>query len=112
MLVYSGSSFYGTFHSGEGDDMQQSDDSMIEVPRKMAYGWMCAMGPCAMLALNMIDNPRLHGVRGVDILRLVTIGFGAGIFFCGLLLFFMSKSDARTSTSSDLDQTKRPSSTI
>jgi hypothetical protein len=102
--------------------MQQSDDSMIEVPRKMAYGWMCAMGLCAMLALNMIDNPRLRGVRGVDILRLVTIGFGAGIFFCGLLLFFMSKSglllfimsksDARTSTSSDLDQTKRPSSTI
>jgi hypothetical protein len=34
-----------------------------------------------LLILNAIDNPRLAALRGVDILRLITIGLGFGVAF-------------------------------
>jgi hypothetical protein len=37
----------------------------------------CAIPP----TINSIDNPRLAGLRGLDILRLVVIGFCVGVAF-------------------------------
>ena len=71
--------------------MRQSGNDMIQVPRAMISGWMFALFPGLMVMFNIIDEPGLHGVRGPIILRLITIGFSAGIFFCGLILFIRSK---------------------
>jgi hypothetical protein len=84
---------------------------MIQVPREMISGTMFALVPVFFLVLKVIDDPGLHGVRGVEILRLITIGFGAGIFFSGLMLRLNSKPADRTPAASDLDQNQRPTST-
>ena len=89
--------------------MRQNSDSMIQVPRAMIQGLMFALIPRFLLVLKVIDDPQLHGVRGVVILRLITIGFGAGVFFSGLVLFIKSKSADRTLAASE--QNQRPSST-
>ena len=83
--------------------MRKSGGSMIQVPREIISGMMFALVPGFFLVLKVIDDPGLHGVRGVEILRLITIGFGAGVFFAGLLLRIRSKGANRTSASSDLD---------
>ncbi len=83
--------------------MRKSSGSMIQVPRDMISGMMFALVPAFFLVLKVVDDPGLHGVRGVEILRLITIGFGAGVFFAGLMLRIRSKGANRTSASSDLD---------
>ena len=73
--------------------MEQSGGSTIQVPRGMIFGMLVGpLLPGFMLVLNSIDNPRLHGLRGPDVLRLMTIGFGAGVFFSGLMLLINSKA--------------------
>jgi hypothetical protein len=37
------------------------------------------------LLLNVLDEPRLQGLRGVDWLRLITVGFGLGVAFTMLV---------------------------
>jgi len=91
--------------------MRQNSGSMIQVPRAMIYYLMVALFPEFPLVINIIGDPRLHGVRGEEVLRLIGIGLCAGMFFSGLLLFIKSKSDNRTLAASNLDQTKRSSST-
>ena len=82
--------------------MRKSGGSMIQVPREIISGMMFALVPGFFLVLKVIDDPGLHGVRR-ELLRLITIGFGAGIFFSGLMLLIRSKVANRTSASSDLD---------
>jgi hypothetical protein len=56
----------------------------------MIFGLMFALVPGFAAVVNIIGDPRLHGVRGVDVLRLIAIGWCAGIFFSGLLLLISS----------------------
>jgi hypothetical protein len=77
----------------------------------MIFGLMFALLPGFAAVVNIIGDPRLQGVRGLDVVRLRAIGWCAGIFFCGLLLFISSKVTKRTLAASDLDQSKRQSST-
>ena len=75
--------------------MEQSGKSMIQVPREMILGMM--IGPLLpgfmvlMKTLDAVSDPRFHGVHGPDFIRLITIGFGAGVSFCGLVLLIHSK---------------------
>ncbi len=72
--------------------MEQSGRRTIQVPRDMIYGMIFGpLLPGFMVLMNSIDNPRLHGVRGVDVLRLTTIGLCAGIVFSALMLLINSK---------------------
>ena len=76
--------------------MEQSGESMIQVPRKMIFGMMgVPLLPGFMVLMNIIDavsDPRFHGVRGPDFIRLFTIGLCAGVSFSALMLFIVSKS--------------------
>ncbi len=76
--------------------MRQSGDSTIQVPGAMIFGLMFALLPGFAAVVNMIGDPRLQGVRSVDIVRLIAIGRCAGIFFSGLLLLISSKIANRT----------------
>jgi len=71
--------------------MRQSGGSTIQVPRAMIFGLMFALVPGFAAVVNVIGDPRLHSVRGVEVLRLIAIGWCAGIFFSGLLLLISSK---------------------
>ena len=72
--------------------MQQRGESTIQVPRAMIFGLMGApLFPGFAATVNIIGDPRLHGVRGVEVMRLISIGWCAGIFFSGLLLLISSK---------------------
>ena len=71
--------------------MKQSGESTIQVPRAMIFGLMFAFVPGFAAVFNIIGDPRLHGVRGLDVARLMAIGWCAGIFFSGLLLLISSK---------------------
>lgn len=87
--------------------MRQSGDNTIKVPRAMIFGLMFAVVPGFAVVVNIIGDPRLQGIRSVDIVRLVAIGWCAGIFFSGALLLISSKIGNRTLAASDLDQSKR-----
>ena len=91
--------------------MRQSGDSTVQVPRAMIFGLMFALLPGFAAVVNIIGDPRLHGVRSVDVVRLIAIGWCAGIFFSGLLLLISSKIANRTLAASDLNQSRRQSST-
>ena len=91
--------------------MRQSGGSMIQVPRAMIFGLMFALLPGFAAVVNMIGDPRLQGVRSVDIVRLIAVGWCAGIFFSGLLLLISSRVANRTLAASGLDPSKRRSST-
>lgn len=71
--------------------MQSSGPNMIQVPRAVIFGLMAALIPGIAAAFNILGDPRLHGVRGVDIVRIAAIGWCAGIFFSGLMLLINSK---------------------
>jgi hypothetical protein len=72
--------------------MQQSGESTIQVPRATIFGLMLGpLFPGFAAVVNIIGDPRLHGVRGVDMVRLMAIGWCAGIFLSGLLLLISSK---------------------
>jgi hypothetical protein len=71
--------------------MRQSGDSTIQVPRAMIFGLMAALFPGFAALVNIIGDPRLHGARSVDVVRIMAIGWCAGIFFSGLLLLISSK---------------------
>ena len=71
--------------------MRQSGDRTIQVPGAMIFGLMFALLPGFAAVVNMIGDPRLQGVRSVDIVRLIAVGWCAGIFFSGLLLLISSK---------------------
>ena len=90
--------------------MRQIACSMIKVPRAMIFGLMFALLPGFAAVGNIIGDPRLRGVRGVDVMRLLAIGWCAGIFFSGLLLLISSKIVSRTLAASDLDPSRPPSS--
>jgi len=67
--------------------MQESGEITIRVSRGMIFrtmGLLLFIG--SMVTLNSIDNPRLHGVRGPDVLRLMAIGWCAGLLFALLML--------------------------
>jgi hypothetical protein len=91
--------------------MRQSGDSTIKVPRAMIFGLMFAFFPGFAAVVNTIGDPRLLAIRSVDVVRLIAIGWCAGIFFSGVLLLISSKIANRTLAASDLDQSKRQSST-
>ena len=75
--------------------MEQSGKRMIQVPREMILGMM--VGPLLpsfmvlMKTLDAVSDPRFHGVRGPDFIRLFTIGLSAGVSFSGLMVFIHSK---------------------
>jgi hypothetical protein len=72
--------------------MEQSGASTIQVPRGMIFGLMFApLFPGFAAVVNIIGDPRLHGVRSLDVVRLMAVGWCAGIFFSGLLLLISSK---------------------
>ncbi len=71
--------------------MEQSGESTIQVPRGMIFGLMFAALPGFAAVVNIIGDPRLHGVLGLDVVRLMAIGWCAGILFSGLLLHISSK---------------------
>ena len=72
--------------------MQQNGERTIQVPRAMIFGLMSApLLPGFAATVNIIGDPRLHGIRGVEVLRLISIGWCAGIFLSGLLLLISSK---------------------
>ena len=71
--------------------MRQSGESIIQVPRGMIFGLMFAAVPGFGALANAIGDPRIHGIRGLDVVRLTAIGWCAGIFFSGLLLLISSK---------------------
>ena len=75
--------------------MEQSGERRITLPRAVILGWMLVpLLPGFAALMNAIDaagDPRFHGVRGTDFIRLGTIGFAAGIVFAGLMLFIHSK---------------------
>jgi hypothetical protein len=74
------------------DDMRQSGESRIQVPRAMIFGLMGGpLLPGFAATVNIIGDPRLHGIRGVEVVRLIAIGWCAGICFSGLLLLISSK---------------------
>jgi len=77
----------------------------------MIFGLMFALLPGFAAVVNMIGDPRLQGVRSVDIVRLIAVGWCAGIFFSGLLLLISSRVANRTLAASGLDPSKRRSST-
>ena len=78
----------------------------------MIFGLMGApLFPGFAATVNIIGDPRLHGIRGVEVLRLTAIGWCAGIFFSGLLLLISSRVANRTLAASGLDPSKRRSST-
>ena len=77
----------------------------------MIFGLMFAVAPGFAAVVNMIGDPRVHGVRSLIVVRLIAIGWCAGIFFSGLLLLISSKIANRTLAVSDLDQSRRQSST-
>ncbi len=84
--------------------MRKSGGSMIQVPREIISGMMFALVPGFFLVsqgYRRSGTPRRPRRR--NFLRLITIGFGAGIFFSGLMLLIRSKVANRTSASSDLD---------
>ena len=71
---------------------QDSKKITVQVPREMIVGMMWApLLPAFMLLMNLIDNPGLHGVRGGDLIRVGTVGFGVGISFSAFMLFSNSK---------------------
>jgi len=85
--------FCGRVHPREQDEMEQSGVSTIDVPRAMIFGLILApLLPGFAAVVDIIGDPRLHAVRGVEILRRMAIGWCAGIFFCGLLLLIRSKA--------------------
>ena len=75
--------------------MEQSGKSMIQVPRELILGMLVGpLLPGFMVVMKIIDDvsdPRFHGVRGPDFIRLFAIGLCAGIVFSGLMLFINSK---------------------
>jgi hypothetical protein len=72
--------------------MEQSGQRTIQVPRGMISGMIFGpLLPGFMVLMNSIDNPRLHGVRGPDVLRLIAIGLCAGVVLSGLMLLINSK---------------------
>jgi len=72
--------------------MQQSAESTIQVPRAMIFGLLFPpLFPGFAATINIIGDPRLNGIRGVEVLRLMAIGWCAGIFFSGLVLLISSK---------------------
>jgi hypothetical protein len=72
--------------------MEQSGQRTIQVPRDMISGMMFGpLLPGFMVLMNSIDNPRLHGVRGPHVLRLIAIGLCAGVVLSGLMLLINSK---------------------
>ena len=71
--------------------MEQSGKSTIQVPRAMIFGLMFALLPGFAAVANIIGDPRVHGIRSLDVVRLMAIGWCAGIFFSGLLLLISSK---------------------
>jgi hypothetical protein len=82
----------GRVHAGEEDDMEQSGQRTIQVPRYIISGMIFGpLLPGFMVLMNSIDNPRLHGVRGPDVLRLIAIGLCAGVVLSGLMLLINSK---------------------
>jgi hypothetical protein len=92
ILVHRVSSYCVRVHGGEADVMRQSGDSAIKVPRAMIFGLIVApLLPGFAAVINIIGDPRLHGVRSVDMIRLIAIGWCAGILFSGLLLLISSK---------------------
>ena len=67
--------------------MEQSGQRTIQVPQNMISGMIFGpLLPGFMVLMNSIDNPRLHGVRGPDVLRLIAIGLCAGVVLSGLML--------------------------
>lgn len=61
--------------------MKQTGESTMQVPRQLVFGLMVAsffLGIAA--AFNLIGDARFHGVRGVDIIPLVAIGWCARPF--------------------------------
>jgi len=71
--------------------MERSRESTIHVPRAMIFGLMFAFVPGLAAFVNIIGDPRLHEVRSLDVVRLMAIGWCAGIFFSGVLLFISAK---------------------
>ena len=91
--------------------MRQSGDRTIQVPGAMIFGLMFALLPAFAAVVDILGDPRLHGIRSVDVVRLIAIGWCAGIFFSGLLLLISSRVANRTLAASGLDPSKRRSST-
>jgi hypothetical protein len=72
---------------------------------------MFALIPGFAAAVNILDDPRLYDLRNADMVRLMAIGWCAGIFVSGLLLLMNSKIANRALAASDLEQSRRQSST-
>ena len=71
--------------------MERSGEGKIQVPRAMIFGLILAPLLPGFAAVVNAWDPRFHGVRGVDMVRVMAIGWCAGMLFSGLLLLISSK---------------------
>lgn len=72
--------------------MEQSSERTTEVPRGMIFGLLAGpLLPGLLTVLNVLDDPQLHGVRGPSVVRLIAIGWCAGIIFSGLMLLINTR---------------------
>jgi hypothetical protein len=71
---------------------RRGEEGTVQVPRAVISAMI--LGPlfCGFAAaMNAIGDPRFDCVRGGDLVRMMAIGWCAGISFSGLLLFIKSK---------------------
>ena len=54
--------------------------------KRTVFAFLCPLVFAILLILNCVDNPRLAGLRGPDVLRLIAVGMCVGVplgFFAG-----------------------------
>jgi hypothetical protein len=54
-------------------------DWVARMRKNLLSGAALMLFVATMVLLNAFDNPRIASIRGIDLLRLFTIGFGFGI---------------------------------
>ena len=72
--------------------MQPTGKSTIQVPKEIIFGFIFVpLFIGFMMFTNMLGNPRFQDIRGIDVMRLIAIGWFGGMAFAGFLLLIKSK---------------------
>ena len=71
-------------------------ERISRVRKDLLSGAAVVLFVATMVLLNVIDNPRLAGLRGTDLIRLFAVGLGFGIgvgFLCARSIFLRIVQD-------------------
>ena len=72
--------------------MQPTGKSTIQVPKRIIFSFIfLPLFVGFVMFTNMLGNPRFQDIRGIDVMRLILIGWCGGMAFAGFMMLIKSK---------------------